>query len=189
MASNDHSCRSLPREDAGLKAPASAPTPSALAPTYGETSQAEQLSGAVSESAACLPPMGRPRVLPSLTVLLSVGSSVLPPDPPDSVPRWDFTSSRLYRPPCASRVLRAGTEPFPALHDVLYDRAATHTPQGLPVLVPVASRKVPAFASMHQARPLHSSAPTSAEHGISARQCSLYATARPFVSLPDGSHP
>ena len=61
---------------------------------------------------------------PRRRLLLSAGSSVLPPDRPGSVPRPDFTSPRLYRPPCSSRVLGAGSESFPALRDVLCDRAA-----------------------------------------------------------------
>ena len=110
--------------------------------------------GTVSGPTHPEPPMDRPRVLSSSAVIMSAGSSVLQPDPPDSVPRWDFTSSRLYPPPCPSRVLRAGAEPFPALHDVLWNRAAVPTPQSLSVPMPVTSRKIPAFTLWSRARPL-----------------------------------
>ncbi len=57
-----------------------------------------------------------------------------------------------YRSSCPPRVLRAGTESFPALHEVVVGRAAAHIPQGLPAIAPT-SRKIPAFAQVARAQP------------------------------------
>ncbi len=166
-ASNDPS-RTPPHRGTSLKAPAYPPDGTALVPTSGETTgsggsrhracpSSSGLAWVVHESFACR----RLCVVPMLCRMR--GDSFLP----SGVRRMLSTitrSARLgqtaglraftprYRSSCPPRVLRAGTESFPALHEVVVGRAAAHIPQGLPAIAPT-SRKIPAFAQVARAQP------------------------------------
>lgn len=166
-ASNDPS-RTPPHRGTSLKAPAYPPDGTALVPTSGETTgsggsrhracpSSSGLAWVVHESFACR----RLCVVPMLcrmrgdSFLLSRVRRML-----STITR----SARLgqtaglraftprYRSSCPPRVLRAGTESFPALHEVVVGRAAAHIPQGLPAIAPT-SRKIPAFAQVARAQP------------------------------------
>ncbi len=78
----------------GLKAPAFPPPSPQVGfdlrvSLQGRGPQAEALATTAGT-------MSRPRVLSSPAVIVSVGSSVLPPDPPALSPPPDFTNTRLY---------------------------------------------------------------------------------------------
>ena len=98
--------------------------------------------------------MSRPRVLSSPAVIVSAGSSVLPPDPPGLGPPPDFTvhayTGGLAVRGCSRRV------PSPSL---LCQAISQTTPsplrrQGRSVL-PITRRTVAVFAHGSEARPLH----------------------------------
>ena len=101
--------------------------------------------------------MSRPRVLSSPAVIVSAGSSVLPPDPPGLSPPPDF-AVRAYTGGLALRgCSRRAPSPSLLCQDILNTMPPPLRRKDHPVHIPIASRMLPVFAHGSEARLLRCS--------------------------------